>query len=231
MSQPLAVTVCVLTFNHEQYIRTALDSILKQKTDFRFEILVHDDCSTDRTQEIIIEYQKRYPDRIRTIFQSENQYSKGENFFDRAVYIHARGKYIALNEGDDFWLSESKLQTQYDFMEAHPDYSLCCHAALQANLSDELSDYRSIGHFACARILRSGLKDSGATRIIRTHQLLFFPQKVCAERLSRLLQNDPRRRLLHDLIFLSHGTNSFHQPSPVCLSLQRGRLLESLDLN
>lgn len=137
-----AVSVCVLTYNHEKYIATALDSILAQKTNFPFEIIVHDDCSTDRTQEIVMAYKEKYPEIIVPIFQTENQFSKGENFFDEAAYSKARGRYVAVNEGDDFWLDENKLQAQFDFMEENPDYSLCCHAARQADDEDRLLDYR-----------------------------------------------------------------------------------------
>lgn len=95
-----------------------------QQTDFPFEVLIHDDASTDGTADIIREYEAKYPEIIKPIYQTENQYSKGVNvgikMFDRT-----RGKYIAFCEGDDFWCDPQKLRTQYDFMEAHPDYSAC----------------------------------------------------------------------------------------------------------
>lgn len=124
------VSVSCITFNHEPYIARALDSFLMQKTSFPFEILVYDDASTDRTQEIIREYERKYPDVIKPVYQTENQYSKGrynvEGFYN---YPRARGKYIAMCDGDDYWSDEHKLQLQVDYMEAHPECAMCLHSA------------------------------------------------------------------------------------------------------
>lgn len=129
-AKEIMVSVSCITFNHEAYIARALDSFLMQKTDFPFEILVYDDASTDRTQEIIREYEKRYPQIIKPYYQTENQYSKGkynvEGFFN---YPRAEGKYIAMCDGDDYWTDEHKLQLQVDYMEAHPECAMCLHSA------------------------------------------------------------------------------------------------------
>ena len=98
---------------------------IKQKTNFQWELLIHDDASTDRTAEIIREYAKRYPDRIFPILQTENQYSQGlTNISGTFNFPRARGKYIAMCEGDDYWTDETRLQRQVDFMEVHPGCSL-----------------------------------------------------------------------------------------------------------
>lgn len=124
------VSICCITYNQEAYIRDALDGFIKQKTNFQWELLIHDDASTDRTAEIIREYAKRYPDRIFPILQTENQYSQGlTNISGRFNFPRARGKYIAMCEGDDYWTDETKLQRQVDFMEVHPGCSLCLHSA------------------------------------------------------------------------------------------------------
>lgn len=124
------VSISCITFNHEPYIARALDSFLMQKTSFPFEILVYDDASTDRTQEIIREYERNYPDVIKPYYQTENQYSKGkynvEGFYN---YPRAKGKYIAMCDGDDYWIDEKKLQMQVDYMEAHPECAMCLHSA------------------------------------------------------------------------------------------------------
>ncbi|MCI8948468.1 MAG: glycosyltransferase family 2 protein [Lachnospiraceae bacterium] len=129
-SDEILVSISCITFNHETYIARALDSFLMQKTNFNFEILVYDDASTDRTQEIIREYEAKYPDRIKPYYQKENQYSQGkynvEGFFN---YPRAKGTYIAMCDGDDYWTDPNKLQLQVDYMEAHPECAMCLHSA------------------------------------------------------------------------------------------------------
>ena len=100
---------------------------MMQRTNFPFEVLIHDDASTDHTADIIREYEAKYPDIIRPIYQTENQHSKGVRISVVFNYSRAQGKYIALCEGDDYWIDPSKLQKQVDFLEAHPEYSLCGH--------------------------------------------------------------------------------------------------------
>ncbi len=124
----ILVSIWCTSFNHELFIRDALEGFVRQKTNFRYEIIIHDDASTDGTKQIIEEYQKKYPDLIIPIFQMQNQFSKGVSLFDTFGAKYVRGKYIAMCEGDDFWTDEEKLQKQVDFLEQHPDYSMCCHA-------------------------------------------------------------------------------------------------------
>lgn len=124
----ILVSVCSITYNHAPYIRQCLDGILMQQTDFKYEIIIHDDCSTDGTTEIIREYAAKYPHLFVPIFQTENQYSKGvRGMFATFVFPCAKGKYVAMCEGDDYWIDPLKLQKQVDFLEANPEYSLCFH--------------------------------------------------------------------------------------------------------
>lgn len=123
--QPL-VSICCIAYNHEQFIEDALEGFLIQRTDFPFEILIHDDASKDRTADIIREYESAYPNIIKPIYQTENQYSKG----NRPGHINmsrAKGKFIALCEGDDYWTDPLKLQIQVDFLEEHSDYVITFH--------------------------------------------------------------------------------------------------------
>lgn len=121
---PIMVSIVCNTYNHEKYIRDALEGFVNQKTDFNYEILVYDDASTDNTAEIIKEYEEKYPELISPVYQKVNQYSRGlrpsKQNRERAV-----GKYIALCEGDDYWIDEYKLQKQVDYMESHPECTFC----------------------------------------------------------------------------------------------------------
>ncbi len=120
------VTIVCTTYNHKSYIRQCIDGFMMQKTDFAFEVLIHDDASTDGTVDIIREYEEEYPNIIKPIYQKENQYSKG---IDVSIYIfpHLNSRYIAWCEGDDYWIDPLKLQKQVVFMESHEDYSMCFH--------------------------------------------------------------------------------------------------------
>ena len=122
------VSIVCTTFNHELFIKDALDGFIRQKTNFRYEIIVHDDASTDRTKEIVKQYAKKYPHLIKTVFQSENQYSKGVKIFNTFILPLIKGKYVAFCEGDDYWSDSFKLQKQYDALEANQGVDICAHA-------------------------------------------------------------------------------------------------------
>ena len=130
INQPVVSVRCI-TYNHENYIAQALDGFLMQKTNFPFEVIVHDDASPDRTAGIVREYEKKYPAIIKAIYQTENQYSKWDGSIGRIMDAACKGKYIALCEGDDYWIDENKLQMQVDFLEAHSDYAMCYTQAKQ----------------------------------------------------------------------------------------------------
>ena len=130
MDNPL-VSISCITYNHASYIRECLDGFLMQQCDFKFEVLIHDDASTDSTQEIIKEYQQKYPDIIKPIFQKVNQWSQGVRGMNATYnYSRAKGKYIALCEGDDYWTDPLKLQKQVDFLEENKEYVACQHARI-----------------------------------------------------------------------------------------------------
>ena len=122
-AEPL-VTIQCATFNHENYIETALDSFLKQKTTFPFVIFVHDDCSTDTTADIIKKYKKKYPKIINSVIEKENLWSKKDDSFTEVIKANIHTKYVALCEGDDFWIDDNKLNKQVRFLENNPDFSI-----------------------------------------------------------------------------------------------------------
>jgi len=121
------VTVLVITYNHIKFIVQALDSVLIQQVNFDYEILISEDCSTDGTRELVINYQQRFPEKIRLILSQENIHSN--QVVARGIHA-ARGQYIALLDGDDYWTSPKKLQKQVDFLDQHPECSMCFHNVL-----------------------------------------------------------------------------------------------------
>ncbi len=131
------VSVCCITYNQKDYIEQAIDSFLMQETDFPFEILIHDDASTDGTAGIVKAYAAKYPNLIRIVLQLENQYSQNTIITPRFLWPIAKGEYIAMCEGDDYWTSPIKLNTQVNIMNQFPDVSMSFHAALVLNENDK----------------------------------------------------------------------------------------------
>ena len=194
MEKPIISIICN-TYNHEKYIGQALDSFLMQKVNVPFEVLVHDDASTDTTQDIIRSYEECYSDIVKPILQKENHASQGYSITADIQIPRAQGKYIAFCEGDDYWTDENKLQIQYDFMEKHPEYSICCHAYnmvdKEGNLIEERRDFpedcvvpieRLIGnqllvpHFATMMVRRELLSGLGRS----------FLEAHCSDMIIRL---------------------------------------------
>lgn len=133
----IAVSVYCLAFNHEKHIRDALEGFVNQKTTFRYEVFVHDDASTDGTATIIAEYARKYPQIIKPIYQTENQYSRGVNIVYDIIWPRMQGKYVASCEGDDYWSDPQKLQLQYEAMERHPECTICSHYTRWIRMEDE----------------------------------------------------------------------------------------------
>lgn len=127
--QPL-VSIRVATYNHEKFIAQCIEGILMQRADFPYEVVIGEDCSTDKTREIVLAYEKKYPDMIR-VLTSERNIGPARN--NLRIQQSCRGKYHAMCEGDDYWIDPLKLQKQVDFMEAHPDVTLCFHNAFIVN--------------------------------------------------------------------------------------------------
>jgi glycosyltransferase involved in cell wall biosynthesis len=126
MNKEPLVSVFMVTYNHEKYIAKAIESVLMQKTKFPFQIIIGEDCSKDGTREIVRQYSRNYPDKIKAIMNAENlgAQKNAEN-----VYKACKGKYIAMLEGDDYWTDPGKLQVQVDFLKVSTDYSACFHNA------------------------------------------------------------------------------------------------------
>lgn len=136
----VSVSIICITYNQESYIEQTIISLLSQKTSFKFEIIIHDDCSSDKTKEIIKLFENKYPSIIKPIFQHENQYSQGNCVTSIAVN-RAKGKYIAICEGDDYWIDENKIQRQFQALEKNTNIDLCIHDAKCVNNNGNESKY------------------------------------------------------------------------------------------
>lgn len=137
--EPFVSIICI-TFNHVGYITETLNGFLIQQTSFPFEIIIHDDASQDGTQDIIKEYEALYPNIIKPIYQTENQYSKKIDFGKEFIFPLIKGKYIATCEGDDYWTDPLKLQKQVDFLEQNDEYGLVYTDINRINQDGELID-------------------------------------------------------------------------------------------
>lgn len=136
-NENIMVSVLCLAYNHEKYIRQCLDGFVMQKTNFKFEVIIHDDASTDNTANIIREYEEKYPEIIKPIYQKENQYSQGKK---NILFPLTKGKYIAICEGDDFWTDDYKLQKQVDTLENNPNCKCCVCTVRDANEDGSMMD-------------------------------------------------------------------------------------------
>lgn len=121
----IKVSICCITYNQSKYIRKTIEGFLKQRTNFKFDVVIHDDASTDDTASIILEYSKKYPDIIKPIIQKENKYSLGGGIIEKYVFPYLTGEYIAFCEGDDYWTDENKLQKQVDILDSDSTIGLC----------------------------------------------------------------------------------------------------------
>ena len=122
----MKLSVSIVTYQEVDYIRQTLDSVLQQKTDFAFEVVVGDDASTDGTREILEDIRAQWPDQVRLLLPEKNYGDFGLSNF-MATLDACRGEYVAFLDGDDFWTSNAKLQRQVDFLDAHPECALCGH--------------------------------------------------------------------------------------------------------
>lgn len=180
MGDDVMVSVQCITYNHKKYIRKALDGFVMQKTNFRFEVIVHDDASTDGTAEIVQEYADKY-DFIIPVLQKENQYSQGVAFGQKHIYPLMKGKYIAYCEGDDYWTDPNKLQTLYDYMSAHEECSMCCHAYenIEANTEkviEEIHTLKSDGTITIQKAIKYDNPTQLASQMFRRECIIDKPE-------------------------------------------------------
>lgn len=184
MNETPLVSIICLTFNQEAYIRDAMESFLMQKTSFLYEIIVHDDASTDHTREILREFENRYPDRVRLILQEENQYSKGKSMLLDFALPQARGSYIAFCEGDDYWTDPDKLQKQIDALSGS-DAQICTHAVSLIDTATgkrcgQIAPAKTDCTFSTAQVVEGGGDFVGTCSIVMKREAFENDWKFCA---------------------------------------------------
>lgn len=194
------VSIVATCYNHGKYVRDAIEGFLMQITDFHVEIIIHDDCSTDNSADIIREYEREYPALFHAIYQQENQYSKGVNIWNDIVFPLTHGKYIALCETDDYWTDPNKLQKQVDFLESHPDVSLCFHNArtlmIDGSFKDNLYNLSGSREYSPNEILKRWTIPTGSV-IFKNGDIATDP-----------IKNDPKFKYGDNVLFLTaakHG--------------------------
>lgn len=170
MEQNIVVSVVCNAFNHGKYIAQALESFVTQKTEFSFEVLVHDDASTDETAEIIRQYAEKYPEIVKPWYQTENQYSKHTPITRKFQYARAQGKYLAWCEGDDYWTDPLKLQKQVDALEKYPEADICAHRSVTVRDGVEGKAYPEIPKDC---LLTADQVINGGGAFVSTNSLMF----------------------------------------------------------
>jgi len=173
------VSIDCITYNHENYIRDAIEGFLMQKTTFPVEILIHDDASTDKTASIVREYEEKYPHLIKPIYQTENQYSKRDGSIGRIQRERACGKYYATCEGDDYWTDSLKLQKQVDFLESNSDFFGTAHACKIEYISqyrNKIVIHRGKSEIDLGYYLTSNIFITTASLLYRTKVVENYPE-------------------------------------------------------
>lgn len=206
----IEISVCCITYNHKDFISEMLEGILNQEFEYDYEIIIHDDASTDGTVDILKKYKEKYPDKIVLLLENENQYKNGKKMFYTDIQ-HAKGKYIAVCEGDDYWCDKYKLKKQYEFMEKNNKCMYLCHAAYMmtygAEKMKELRTYQSNRELGLEEILEKGLIFPTASLFFRKESFVNIPQFY----INAPIEDEPIK-----LLCLSQG-KGFYMNEPMCV--------------
>lgn len=212
MNIPLVSIICN-TYNHASYISQCLNGFFIQRTNFPFEVLVHDDASTDNTPDIIREYECKYPQILKPIYQKENQYSKGKDIFFDHQCLRAKGKYIAICEGDDYWIDPLKLQKQIDFLESHSNYALVYTLSKVYDQANErVARYPTGSKFKGFNTLLAGNQIPALTTCIRTNVIIEYRNDVKPQEQNWLMGDYPMWLWIafhYEIMFLPEETTVY----------------------
>lgn len=218
------ISIVCMTYNHERFIDDAISSFLEQDTIYPFEIIIHDDASTDNTKHIVQRYAKEYPNIIKVILQTENQFSKGNKPLNICIPL-AKGKYIAMCEGDDFWRDTKKLNKQVGFLEINPEYVVSCH---NATIVDEKND-----KISASKLTSAQMRDFNSEELIKTDAFLLTLTWVFRNVIDF---NIPERRSVVNgdtfiiSMFGSYGKAKYHDDiTPAAYRVHSGGIWSSLD--
>lgn len=215
------VSICSITYNHATYIQQCLESLLMQRCNFEFEILIHDDASTDGTAEIIKEFQEKYPNIIKPILQKENQWSKGiQNLHSKYNFPRAKGKYIAFCEGDDYWTDPLKLQKQVDFLEANPDYVITAGNTTVVTKNGSTNYHTDAYTFTFEDVLKTNILGTNTCTVV-------FKNILNKEKFNLFSKTSVGDWLLW-LLLLKEGKGYFFKDNFACYNIHSGGAWSSL---
>ncbi|WKN45147.1 glycosyltransferase family 2 protein [Tunicatimonas pelagia] len=175
------VSVSIITYNHEKYIAQAIDSVLKQRVTFHYEIIIGDDCSSDGTRQILQAYQQKYPDVIQLVLHP-HRYQGVPGRLNNITNLYAcRGQYVALLDGDDYWISEDKLQQQVDFLDKNHNYALAFHDAVITSDENAFTDYNHSDEFDFLKAKESFTHSDVAERWFMQTSSIMYRNKLLGE--------------------------------------------------
>jgi glycosyltransferase involved in cell wall biosynthesis len=232
----MKLSVAMITYNQERYIGQAIESVLAQEVNFRYEIVIGEDCSTDRTRSVILDFQRRYPERIVPILRERN-IGAMRNFAE--TIAACRGQYVAFLEGDDYWTSADKLRKQVEFLDAHPDRVLCCHRVNFLNEINPVEFYvyppRAAGPYTVEDLLRANFVMTCSTMLrrdlISPLPRWFFTLKMGDWPLFAMVARHGKIELMDEIManYRVHPGGMWSSLPPINQRQEMARMLGTLD--
>jgi glycosyltransferase involved in cell wall biosynthesis len=232
----MKLSVAMITYNQEQFIGEAIESVLAQKVNFDFEIVIGEDCSTDGTQAVVTDFHHRYPGRIIPLLRNHNL-GAISNLQETLAACH--GQYVALLEGDDYWIRDDKLQKQVDFLDAHPECAICCHRARyvdELNATDvDVFPSLPVGSYTIDDLLKGNFVMT-CTAVLRREWIDTLPSWFCEMQLGdwplfALVAQHGEIRLLDEVaaVYRIHAGGIWSSRSQISRLQESVRMLQALN--